>query len=253
MSDVEKYGLFAIVLVGGLLLIVAVSGGFSGEDPPAVPAMAAAGAPVVLNEPAPLRGPDGDAASLRTVHVPPLLPSDKPFDFAEDPVPYPGERSTSAPSSAPIQAASPSPAATSTATYVVREGDTLADIAQRQLGSSKRWTDLVKLNPGLDPKHLKIGTTIRLGGSAPATAQAAPVQATPLASATEKIAPLDTSAGKPVASAARTHTVVKGDTLGAIAKKYFGSTKRATDLYEANRDVLKSPDSLKVGQVLRIP
>src|SRR5829696_6354834 len=105
MSDVEKYGLFAIVLVGGLLLIVAVSGGFSGEEPPAVPAMATAGAPVVLNEPAALRGPDGDATSLRSVHVPPLLPSDKPFDFSEPPVAYPGERS----SSQPVAANAPAP------------------------------------------------------------------------------------------------------------------------------------------------
>lgn len=260
MSDVEKYGLFAIVLVGGLLLIVAVSGGFSGEEPPAVPVMAGTGEPVVLNEPSALRSPDGDAASLRSVHVPPLLPSDKPFDFSEAPVPYPGERSsqpvvpytssptastTTAPTAAPVNAAPAKPKA-DVATYTVRSGDTLADIAQRELGSAKRWTELVKLNPGVDPKNLKIGATIRLAGSAPA-------EAAPLAAANEKVAPAKASAEKPVASAARTHTVVSGDTLGGIAKKYLGSTKRANDLYEANKDVLKSPDALKVGQVLRIP
>ena len=273
MSDVEKYGLFAIVLVGGLLLIVAVSGGFSGEEPPQTPAMLTAGAPVVLNEPAALRGPDGDAASLRSVHVPPLLPNDKPaFDWSEPPVAYPGERSSAQPatvsgtgvsgtgssapktSSAPVSAApvNANPASVNTpkksevATYVVRAGDTLADIAERELGSAKRWTDLVKFNPNLDPKHLKIGSTIKLSGAAGA-------EAAPLASSAEKPAAAKAAADKPVASAARTHTVVSGDTLGAIAKKYLGSTKRANDLYEANRDVLKSPDALKIGQVLRIP
>src|SRR5690349_14010936 len=115
MSDVEKYGLFAIVLVGGLLLIVAVSGGFSGEDPPSVPAMASTGAPVVLNEPSALRSPDGDASSLRSVHVPPLLPSDKPFDFNEPPVAYPGERSSAQPVVSNTSTPAPQTAAPTTA------------------------------------------------------------------------------------------------------------------------------------------
>jgi hypothetical protein len=42
MSDIEKYGLFAVLFVGGILLLVAVSGGFSADAPPAV---AAAGTP----------------------------------------------------------------------------------------------------------------------------------------------------------------------------------------------------------------
>jgi nucleoid-associated protein YgaU len=136
------------------------------------------------------------------------------------------------------------PAAKSDATYVVRSGDTLADIAQKQLGSAKRWPELVKLNPGLDPKNLKIGTTIKLGSGAAAA---------PLAEAPAQVSPVKTTGDKAVASAARTHTVVAGDTLGGIAKKYLGSTARANDVFEANRDVLSSPNALKIGQVLRIP
>ena len=145
---------------------------------------------------------------------------------------------------APAKSPAKSTPKSEVATYTVRSGDTLADIAQRELGSSKRWTELVKLNPGLDPKHLKIGTTIRLAGSAPA-------EAAPLAAANEKVAPAKAAADKPVASAARTHTVVSGDTLGGIAKKYLGSTKRAND--QANKRRAQSADDLKIGQVLRIP
>ena len=264
MSDVEKYGLFAVVLVGGLLLIIAVSGGFSGSTPqPELPAATAASSPVVLDQPATLRAPDGQARGLQTVHVPPLLPTDnsKPFDFSEPPVAYPGERSSASPVAPPAPAPAaaqvqPDVAAASggSATYVVREGDTLADIAQRQLGSSKRWADLVKLNPGLDPRHLKIGTTIRLGGSAPAASLASASQAvaSPVVAAPANAAPAAKSAAKPSASS-RTHTVASGDTLGAIAKKYLGSTARANEIFEANRSVLKSPDALKIGQVLQIP
>ncbi len=254
MSDIEKYGLFGVVLVGGLLLIVAVSGGFSGSAaPPEVQAATAAPAPVVLDQPAPLRAPDGETRGLQMVHVPPLLPTDnsKPFDFSEPPVAYPGERSSAAPGAALVQPAATSGVAGGAATYVVRTGDTLADIAQRQLGSSKRWEDLLKLNPGLDPKHLKIGTTIRLGGSAPAASQlaaipaasaaAAPIATAAPANAAPAAAVSSTKSVAKAAASAHTHTVASGDTLGAIAKKYLGSSARANEIFDANRSVLKSP------------
>jgi nucleoid-associated protein YgaU len=52
---------------------------------------------------------------------------------------------------------------------------------------------------------------------------------------------------------APTHTVAKGDTLGAIAKHWYGEAKAYTTIYEANTDKLSSPDAVEVGQVLTIP
>jgi LysM repeat protein len=49
------------------------------------------------------------------------------------------------------------------------------------------------------------------------------------------------------------YTVVKNDTLQKISKKFYGTTKRWTKIYEANKDVLRGPDKLYVGQVLNIP
>jgi nucleoid-associated protein YgaU len=46
--------------------------------------------------------------------------------------------------------------------YQVKHGDTLYSIAKAQLGDSKLWESIVKANPGLDPKKLKIGTIITL-------------------------------------------------------------------------------------------
>jgi nucleoid-associated protein YgaU len=54
-------------------------------------------------------------------------------------------------------------------------------------------------------------------------------------------------------SGARTHKVEKGDTLSAIAKKYYGKASEYNKIFEANRDQLKDPDKIKVGQTLRIP
>lgn len=55
------------------------------------------------------------------------------------------------------------------------------------------------------------------------------------------------------ASAPRTHVVEKGDTLGAIAKKYYGKAGAYMKIFEANKDVLTDPDKIKPGQKLRIP
>jgi len=55
------------------------------------------------------------------------------------------------------------------------------------------------------------------------------------------------------APAAKTHTVVKGDTLWALAAKYYGSGAQYTKIYEANTDKLSNPNSIRVGQVLTIP
>ncbi len=55
------------------------------------------------------------------------------------------------------------------------------------------------------------------------------------------------------APAARIHEVVAGDTLGAIAKRYYGNAGKYMKIFEANRDILKNPDLIKVGQKLRIP
>lgn len=49
------------------------------------------------------------------------------------------------------------------------------------------------------------------------------------------------------------HTVVKGDTLSAIAKKTLGNASRYNEIFEANKPMLKHPDKIYPGQVLRIP
>jgi nucleoid-associated protein YgaU len=49
------------------------------------------------------------------------------------------------------------------------------------------------------------------------------------------------------------HTVVKGDTLSAIAKKTLGNANRYPEIFEANRPMLSHPDKIYPGQMLRIP
>jgi nucleoid-associated protein YgaU len=53
--------------------------------------------------------------------------------------------------------------------------------------------------------------------------------------------------------AARTHTVIDGDTLAALAERYLGSAARAEEIYQANRDSLHDPTLLPIGVELKVP
>lgn len=49
------------------------------------------------------------------------------------------------------------------------------------------------------------------------------------------------------------HVVQKGETLSKISQKYYGDPNLYMKIFEANRDILKNPDLIKIGQKLRIP
>jgi nucleoid-associated protein YgaU len=51
----------------------------------------------------------------------------------------------------------------------------------------------------------------------------------------------------------RSVTVEKGDTLSKISKDAYGKAKFWKQIFEANRDVLKDPDKIFPGQVLKLP
>jgi nucleoid-associated protein YgaU len=50
-----------------------------------------------------------------------------------------------------------------------------------------------------------------------------------------------------------THTVVPGDTLSGIARKYYGKAARWPEIYDANKDKIKNPNMIYPGQVFVIP
>ena len=60
-------------------------------------------------------------------------------------------------------------------------------------------------------------------------------------------------AGAATVAAGRRHTVGPGDTLMKLAQRYYGSRSRWRDIFNANRDVMKSESSLKPGMELKIP
>jgi nucleoid-associated protein YgaU len=49
------------------------------------------------------------------------------------------------------------------------------------------------------------------------------------------------------------YTVVRGDTLSAIAKAQYGNANAYMKIFEANKPMLSNPDKIYPGQLLRIP
>ena len=60
---------------------------------------------------------------------------------------------------------------------------------------------------------------------------------------------------KPVTAAGsnRTYTVKSGDTLSAIARQFYNDASQYMKIFEANKNLLSSPDKIAPGQVLTIP
>ena len=61
------------------------------------------------------------------------------------------------------------------------------------------------------------------------------------------------AAQQPGAAGPTTYTVKAGDTLSAIAKRFYGNANDYMDIFNANKDQLSDPDKIKPGQVLKIP
>ena len=58
---------------------------------------------------------------------------------------------------------------------------------------------------------------------------------------------------KAAAPESRMYTVQKGDNLSKISKAMYSDPNQYTKIFEANKPMLKSPDLIYPGQVLRIP
>ncbi|MFA6384457.1 MAG: LysM peptidoglycan-binding domain-containing protein [Candidatus Omnitrophota bacterium] len=99
----------------------------------------------------------------------------------------------------------------------------------------------------LELELLSFGKSRRLNDrTSPAAAANAPLE--PVAQAVPAEQP-----SEPDAPVFEEYKVQDNDTLQKISLKFYGSINKWTAIYDANRDVLKSPDSIYPGKTLRIP
>ncbi|SFJ19623.1 LysM peptidoglycan-binding domain-containing protein [Planctomicrobium piriforme] len=75
-----------------------------------------------------------------------------------------------------------------------------------------------------------------------------PVVETPTVAVAASVAPAANAEAQ-----VKTYRVLPGDTLSGLASKFLGSSARFLEIYEANQELLGSPDRLQVGMELKIP
>lgn len=139
----------------------------------------------------------------------------------------------------------PAPAPVTAKTYKIQSGDTFSSIAIKLYDDEKKWAAIAQANPLVDPTKLKVGQEIRL----PNLARAAQEREAALRKAAEEVAAAEgDGSATPV-----TVTVQPGDTLSHIAHRVYGKARHWNLIFEANKDQLKDPGDVKVGQKLKIP
>jgi nucleoid-associated protein YgaU len=284
MQRIERYGVIALVFLLVTILAVAVWGQRKNQSltslfkrdpkPPAnaaplatAPAGQVPGRELSLSTPAPSTVGIGAPAepaqggNPALALAPPAGPSPRAITFDHGPSSAPG-MSAGAPLTTPtplgqsaptqptggfVQPGLPqsSPVASSGAReYKVKRGETLGEIARRELGSSKRWTEISSLNGNLDPQRVREGMTLKL----PQGGTSGIHEANMLASAPR---PEPRTEPKVAASNGRTYEVRSGDSLTKIAASQLGDGDRWGEIAALNPSIDAS--RLKVGARLRLP
>jgi nucleoid-associated protein YgaU len=105
----------------------------------------------------------------------------------------------------------------------------------------------VELGPG--PKAVVTAAPAPVA-SAQAATPASPASPPPIAPVPVTAAAAPQAIVEPIV---RTVVIKKGDTLGSISTKVYGTSKLWKKIYSANRGVLPAPNRLKVGKTLVIP
>lgn len=125
-------------------------------------------------------------------------------------------------------------------TYRIQDGDSLWAIADREYGDGTLAKKLAEFN--VRNGRLRDADTIRVGASI----------LLPEPRALGSTAPPKRTVAR-ASTKARTYTVRKGDTLGEIAQRQLGTTRRVEELLSANARLIDDPDDIRVGMVLKLP
>ena len=128
----------------------------------------------------------------------------------------------------------------------------LAELNQKAADAIKTYIDQQNLGlSGLTVAFDGATGKVTLGGSAPS--QEAAEKAGLSAGNVDSVSAVDNNLQYPAGTASQYHDVVRGDTLSAIAKKYYGDANKYPVIFEANKPMLSDPNKIYPGQKLRIP
>lgn len=119
--------------------------------------------------------------------------------------------------------------------YTVKDKDTLSSIAKNVLGDEKRWQEIAKLNPQINPNRIKAGMVINM----PAAQKPQPAQQ-----------PVAAEQGQPPANT-EYYTIQANDTLTGIAELKLGNPGRWKEIEKLNPQL--DPRRMQPGTKIIIP
>ena len=134
----------------------------------------------------------------------------------------------------------------------VQPNESLYKIAERYFGDGNRWRKIAQDNEGRVGENgsVRQGVTLRIIDPTRGVEVARAATPDRLRDSAEP------GASRTVAQQPRgplTYTVQPNDTLSEISQKLLGTMRRQHELIALNRDVLKDPDQLRAGMVLKLP
>lgn len=138
----------------------------------------------------------------------------------------------------------------------VQKGDTTFEaVARRELGSAKYAEAISRANPLVSPNKLIAGRTELRIPIDPTNIQGklVEVEVEAPAKAGSPAQPATTSNDNSSSAKGQTYVVKSDDTLGSIAKRFYGKSAGWQKIYNANRDKITSPERLKPGITIIIP
>jgi nucleoid-associated protein YgaU len=133
----------------------------------------------------------------------------------------------------------------------VASGETLSIISKAVYGSAKYWDKILAANPNINPKNLKVGSTLVIPDLKAATAVSS--ASTGSDHGADLPGPSEAAGTTGTVDPTTTYVVVSGDSLEKISIKLYGKPQMKDSLYETNKGVFgDDEDVLKVGMLLKL-
>ncbi len=145
-----------------------------------------------------------------------------------------------------VPGSTPSIAATGARLHTIKPRDSLSRLSSTYYGSARHVQWILDANPGLDPLKLPLGKEIVI----PAEPTTSGVSAVVPVSA-PSVVPTPQPVAGPVPAAAQRHRVASGETLSAIAIRYYQDERLWVRIAEANPGI--DPNRLRPSSEIVIP
>jgi nucleoid-associated protein YgaU len=143
------------------------------------------------------------------------------------------------------------PAPSGMRTHVVKQGESIAKIAEAVYGSQNYWPYIIRANPGVVAEKIRPGMTLNLPpesevkAGAPAKNPSTQPSGDTTAAHQAQATPIDPNTQ---------YQVQSGDSLHKIAMKLYGNSNKWQAIYDLNKEAIGAdPAKLRAKSVLKLP